>query len=87
MSFAGHCKKLVPTWDKLAEAAQDQGFRVGSMDCTTSQPICSQYKVKGYPTLKFIKDNKMFAYQGARSLEALTEFATSSYSKAESTDM
>jgi hypothetical protein len=57
------------------------------MDCTTSQPICTQYKIKGYPTLKFIKDNKMFAYQGARSLEALTEFATKTYKDAESTEM
>ena len=82
--WCGHCKKLAPTWDKLAKAA-DGAFGVGSMDCTTSQPICSQYKIKGYPTLKFIKDDKMYAYQGARSLEALTEFATSTYKDAEST--
>ena len=83
--WCGHCKKLAPTWDKLADAAV--GFGVGSMDCTTSQPICSQYKIRGYPTIKYVKDKKMYAYQGARNVEGFTEFATSTYANADSIDL
>ena len=84
--WCGHCKKLAPTWTELAKSS-DGEFGVGSLDCTTSQPICTQYKIRGYPTLKFIKDNKMYAYQGARSVEALKEFATRTYQDAEVTDL
>jgi thioredoxin domain-containing protein 5 len=83
--WCGHCKKLAPTWDKLAEAADS--FGVGSMDCTTGQPICTKYKVRGYPTVKFAKGDKMYAYQGARTVEAFKEFATSSYANAESSEL
>lgn len=83
--WCGHCKKLAPTWNELASSAQ--GFGVGSMDCTTSQATCTEYKIKGYPTIKFVKDNKMYSYKGSRSIDALTEFATTSYATAETNDL
>lgn len=83
--WCGHCKKLAPTWDQLAAAADGQ-FGVASVDCTSNQALCGDFKIKGYPTLKYFKNKKIYSYQGARSLEALSEFAKGKYTSAESTE-
>ncbi|RUS88906.1 hypothetical protein EGW08_003345 [Elysia chlorotica] len=74
--WCGHCKKLAPTWDELAETyASRKGVSVAKIDCTQSTVICKQYEVRGYPTLLWFQDgDKVAKYQGSRSHEALKEY-------------
>ena len=74
--WCGHCQKLAPTWDKLAESLKDdKSVNIAKIDCTTSRDICSDFEVKGYPTLLWIQDGKKTAkYQGDRSPEDLKKF-------------
>lgn len=46
--YCGHCKKLVPSYSKLAEN-MDGLMDISSIDCTnpTNQPICSRYRIEG----------------------------------------
>jgi hypothetical protein len=42
--------------------------------------LCERFKVRGYPSLRFVKDAQMYPYRGAvRTTEALTAFATADY--------
>ena len=49
--WCGHCKKLAPTWDKLAEELKDvKNVEVGKFDATANE--FPGVEVRGYPTLK-----------------------------------
>lgn len=79
--WCGHCKHLAPVWEDLA-ANNLQELNVGKVDCTTdeSKDLCSQYEVRGYPTLLYFpveedRSGKYQKYQGGRSMEQLEEYS------------
>ncbi|GFO12562.1 thioredoxin domain-containing protein 5 [Plakobranchus ocellatus] len=74
--WCGHCKKLAPTWDQLAETfANRKEVSIGKIDCTQSTVICKRYEVRGYPTLLWFQDGeKIGKYQSSRSHDALKEY-------------
>lgn len=74
----GHCKRLAPTWEQLAEMLNedDSNIRIAKVDCTTDSDICKEQDITGYPTLKFFKagDNEGVKFRGIRDLPSLTTF-------------
>jgi protein disulfide-isomerase-like protein len=77
--WCGHCKNLAPVWEDLATQAKAKGLHVGKVDCTQNKEICSRFQVKGYPTIKHLKDKQLYAYKGARTVEGFLQFAESGY--------
>ncbi|GAQ88217.1 thioredoxin domain-containing protein 5 [Klebsormidium nitens] len=75
--WCGHCKKLAPTWEELAEKLVDhENVAIASVDCTANQAVCKKADIKGYPTLVVYYNGDAYkTYQGARSIEALEEYA------------
>jgi len=84
--WCGHCKNLAPTWATLA-AKTGSTFKVAKIDCTVNRAICSDFAVRGYPTIKLIKDNKVYEYSGQRTEEAFLAFVSSGYTSAQSSDL
>lgn len=87
--WCGHCKHLAPTWSEFNRLHMDE-INVGLVDCTSeaSQPLCSKFEVRGYPTLLFFpgkndieKDEEgntkvqAYKFQGPRNMEGLEAFA------------
>jgi protein disulfide-isomerase A6 len=74
--WCGHCKNLVPEWEKLASAL-DGIIKVGAVDMTTDQDAGAAFGIRGFPTLKFFGANKNSPvdYQGARSVNEMLNFA------------
>jgi len=75
--WCGHCKKMKPDWEKLAEEWHDHdvGF-VAEVDCTAEgKPLCEAEGIKGFPTLKWGDPAALEDYEGARSYDALSKFA------------
>lgn len=56
--WCGHCKKLAPIWDQLAEELKDvPHLTIAKMDATANE--VEGVDIKGYPTLKWYpKDGK-----------------------------
>lgn len=67
--WCGHCTKLAPTWEELARSLEhERDIQVSKIDCTQYRPICTDFEVKGYPTLLWIEDGKKIEkYTGPRS--------------------
>jgi len=72
--WCGHCKKLAPIWDELAEKFKDDDdIVIAKMDSTANE--VKDVKVRGFPTLKlFKKDGSIVDFNGARDLESMAKF-------------
>nr|BAH80467.1 putative protein disulfide isomerase [Lentinula edodes] len=78
-SWCGHCKRLKPTWDLLADkyaSVKDQ-IIVAKMEATENDlPPSVPFRVAGFPTLKFkpAGSRDFLDYEGDRSFESLVAF-------------
>lgn len=73
--WCGHCQKLAPLWEELAETMTHSKLKISRMDCTLYRPICQEYGVKGYPTLLWFKDGeKVEKYSGSRTIEEFKKY-------------
>jgi protein disulfide-isomerase A6 len=75
--WCGHCKRLAPDYEKVAQAfAHESGVAIVKIDCDAHKGKCSQFDVSGYPTLKwFPKDNKKgLPYEAGRSVKDFVEY-------------
>ncbi|XP_053657866.1 thioredoxin domain-containing protein 5 homolog [Anopheles marshallii] len=74
--WCGHCTKLAPTWEELARSLEhERDIRVSKIDCTQYRPICTDFEVKGYPTLLWIEDGKKIEkYTGPRTHGDLKQY-------------
>jgi len=73
--WCGHCKKLAPIWDELAEKYKDNDkLVIAKLDATTNE--VENVKIKGFPTLKLFKsgNNEVVDYKGGRTLEDFVKF-------------
>ncbi|CAB11768.2 thioredoxin family protein Mpd1 [Schizosaccharomyces pombe] len=83
--WCGYCKKLVPTYQKLASNLHSL-LPVTAVDCDADQnrAVCSQYQVQGFPTIKLVypssKGSSLSStdYNGDRSYKSLQKFVSDS---------
>ena len=73
--WCGHCKRLAPTWDKLAaEYSDNADVSVAKVDCTQNRDLCKENGIRGYPTLKLFKNGNIDnaeKYRGGRDFDTL----------------
>jgi len=73
--WCGHCKQLVPIWDKLGEKYADhESIVIAKMDSTANE--LEEVKVQGFPTIKLFKKgtNEIVDYNGDRTVEGFSNF-------------
>uniref|UniRef100_A0A090XE37 Putative thioredoxin/protein disulfide isomerase n=1 Tax=Ixodes ricinus TaxID=34613 RepID=A0A090XE37_IXORI len=82
--WCGHCKRLAPTWDELAEkyneAKKESKVTIAKVDCTVDTTLCTDQGITSYPTLKFFKEGSKegVKYRGPRDLISLEAFIAES---------
>jgi len=75
--WCGHCKKLAPTWEKLATIYKNEkNVVIANVDADKHREVGEKYGVSGFPTLKFFpQDNKAgVAYEGGRELADFVKY-------------
>lgn len=73
--WCGHCKKLKPDWDKLADNVD---VLIGEVDCTVEKDLCSKHGVQGFPTIKYTTGYGWDKYESGRDLKSLEKFVSES---------
>jgi len=74
--WCGHCKKLAPIWEELAETFEGvEHVKIGKIDATANN-LPKNVAVRGYPTLIFFPANNKagVTYSGERDLPSMTKF-------------
>ena len=71
--WCGHCKKLAPVLDAAAPQVAGK-MAIGTIDCTEEKKLCEEFKVRGYPTLKFSLDGDVNDYPLGRTEEEIVGF-------------
>ena len=59
--WCGHCARLVPIFDSVAQALPSE-IGIGKIDATTEPVLTSMFDVKGYPEIFFIKVRFFFVF-------------------------
>ncbi|PNF35559.1 Protein disulfide-isomerase A3 [Cryptotermes secundus] len=74
--WCGHCKKLAPVYDELAEKLKDEDVAIVKMDATNND-VSATYEVRGFPTLywapKDTKDSPV-RYEGGREVDDFIKY-------------
>jgi len=75
--WCGHCKKLAPDYEKVAQSFDgESNVVIAKLDSDDHKSVSSEYGVTGYPTIKFFpKDNKEGeTYDGGRTPQDFVDF-------------
>ena len=74
--WCGHCKKLAPEYVKAAEilAKEDPPVYLAKVDATEEKELADRYEIQGFPTLKWIVNQKAVEYNGGRTAEEIVSW-------------
>ncbi|KAJ3441447.1 protein disulfide-isomerase tmx3 [Anaeramoeba flamelloides] len=70
--WCGHCKHLKPIFSKLADSETKVHF--GGVNCEKQKKLCKKYRIRGYPTLKFLTRSQVWDYPGAPTEKSMKAF-------------
>lgn len=72
--WCGHCKRMIPEWEKIKKEFPDQCEDYEDKDITDAQR--EKYGVNGYPTIVEETDSVVKPYEGERTFYAFKKCLT-----------
>jgi len=78
-SWCPYCVKARPEWNKFKtywEHKKKNNYTLlfSEIDCDKNESLASKYEVETYPSIKLIKDGKVYDYDAKPNLENLNKF-------------
>jgi len=80
--WCGFCKKMVPIYDKVASGLKGK-VHVARIDGDQYKDLAMQFFVSGFPTIYFIHDGEVRAFDADRKEESFIEFSKGGYKSVE----
>ncbi|XP_041371887.1 probable protein disulfide-isomerase A4 [Gigantopelta aegis] len=74
--WCGHCKKIKPEYTDAAKTMKEQNIPgiLAAVDATKAKKMGEEYKIKGFPTVKYFKDGEFAFDVNERTKEKLVDF-------------
>ena len=76
--WCGHCKKLAPIWEEVATRLVGE-INVAKVDGSQDRSLSTRFDIKGFPTVLFLRQGKVYKFRGPRTADNLVEFAQGGY--------
>jgi len=71
----GHCKSMMPEWDKFMKNNNNQGIKVNKIEKDQNPGLMEKMGVEGFPTILLTKNGSVVKpYDGERTAEAFQAF-------------
>ncbi|POM66881.1 Protein disulfide-isomerase domain [Phytophthora palmivora] len=80
--WCGHCKKLAPIYEKVADDLKGE-VNVAKVDVTENAELGKRFGIRGFPTVLHFSHGKSYKYGGKRTLEDLAAFARGGFKSVE----
>ena len=82
-NWCPHCKKAMPVWKNFKAEMENKtvkGRQINflEVDCEKDKQLADEFNVKGYPTIKLVKDNQVIEYDAKPDVDTLREFLNTS---------
>ena len=76
MNGCGHCKNMMPEWNKFQSSFKKQGITVSKVEKDENPKAMEQLGIQGFPTIMLLNNGKKVKdYQGDRTADAFKNFA------------
>lgn len=73
--WCGHCKRLMPEWEKVEKAHQgDAKVKVTKVNCDKEPEKAKKEGVQAFPTIILYKNGEKQVYQESRTAQAIEAF-------------
>lgn len=74
--WCGYCKQLGPEFAKAADSLNDSNpdIKLAQIDCEEDKDFCVEQGIRGYPTLKVVKNGETSEYQGPRDASGIASY-------------
>jgi thioredoxin domain-containing protein 5 len=69
---------LQPVWEEVATAMKGK-TNIAKVDVTANRALGTRFDIKGFPTIKFFSQGKIYDYSGRRTKEAFIDFVNGGY--------
>ena len=70
--WCGHCRNFKDSWNTLQKNLNTIDFV--TYDADSDESVMEEYKVQGFPTLIFQKDDKLVEFNGDRNIDNIISF-------------
>ncbi|RLN90831.1 hypothetical protein BBJ28_00022955 [Nothophytophthora sp. Chile5] len=82
--WCGHCKKLAPIYERVADELKGE-VNVAKVDVTANSELGKRFEIRGFPTIVHFSQGQSYKFAGKRTLPDLAEFARGGFKKVEGT--
>lgn len=82
--WCGHCKTLMPHWEKLEKhynnkKINERKINIVKINCDENSQLATQYDIQGYPTIKLLSINNngtpmLYDYEDQREYSKIEQF-------------
>lgn len=74
--WCGYCKQLGPEFSKAADSlnTSNPDIKLAQIDCDAQKDFCVEHGIRGYPTLKVIKNGVVSDYDGPRAADGIAQY-------------